>query len=197
MTFATPLEWPQGWERSKPIGRMGSAHQFKSTLGRTIDRLYRELQMMRASGVVVSSHLQLTMRGMPRADAARMKLADPGVAIYFMRKDRRYVMARDVYDNVLDNLHSLTLAIEGFRQMERHGGGTMMERAFEGFQALPDQSNWRVILGFKRDDVVSFADVERNYREGAKLCHADVGGGHEAMVKLNMARDQARRELQA
>jgi len=195
VTFQTPLKWPQGWERSAPIGRMGSASQFKASLDKTADRLYHELGLFRARDVVISSDLPLNMRGQPYSNQARMKRGDPGVALYFTRNTRQYVMARDVYDNVQDNLHSLLLAIEGLRQMERHGGGTMLERAFEGFQALPDQSNWRVVLGFTRDDTVTLADAERHYREGAKLCHADSGGSHEAMVKLNVAIAQARQEL--
>ncbi|MGB1215516.1 MAG: hypothetical protein ACPG4X_19255, partial [Pikeienuella sp.] len=62
---------------------------------------------------------------------------DPGIAVYFTWKKRPYVMARDLFDRAEDNLRSLALAIEGMRQMQRHGGSHMMEKAFSGFAALP------------------------------------------------------------
>jgi hypothetical protein len=46
----------------------------------------------------------------------------------FALKDRRLAMARDRFNTVAGNLRSLTLAIEAMRQLERHGGSTMMER---------------------------------------------------------------------
>jgi hypothetical protein len=46
-------------------------------------------------------------------------------------------MACDRFDNAAANMRSLGLAIEAMRQLERHGGGAMMEKAFSGFVALP------------------------------------------------------------
>ena len=57
-------------------------------------------------------------------------------------------MARDAYKTVAGNMRSLTLAIEAMRQLERHGGSTMMERAFQGFAAIapPDwKKPWREV----------------------------------------------------
>ena len=170
---------------------------FAGNFGRSRDLLMSQFRLMGvpAHTVVISSWLPLRRDGLPYAEQARRVLEDPGVAVYFMLRKRQMVMARDVYDTPFDNLHSLKIAIEHLRGLERHGGATMMERAFEGFAALPDQSGWRTVLGFKRDDIVSLADAEAAYRTGAKLCHADSGGSHEAMVKLNAAITQARGEL--
>lgn len=192
MTFSNPLKWPDGWKRGQSFKGNST---FKSTYDRTMRRFYREMELLGASSVVVSSNIALRLDGQPRGDIARMRIADPGVAIYFMLKGKQMVMARDAYDTVMDNFHSLVLAIEALRAMERHGGAAMMERAFDGFAALPDQSAWRTILGFKRDDQVTLAQAEANYRQGAKLLHADAGGDHEAMIKLNAAIEQARKEL--
>jgi hypothetical protein len=38
--------------------------------------------------------------------------------------------------SVAENMRSLALAIEGMRQVERHGGGFMLERAFTCFLAI-------------------------------------------------------------
>ena len=196
MTQAYPLQWPEGWQRATWASRKRGG-RFITTYTKTMSRLQREVRLLGATGLVVSSNLPLRSDGMPRADVARYKIEDPGVAVYFMRDKKQLVMASDVFESVYDNLHRITLALEHMRGLERHGGGTMLERAFEGFQALPDQSNWRALLGFKREDVVTLADAEARYREGAKRCHADTGGGHEAMVKLNVAIAQARQELRA
>lgn len=193
MTVSHPLKWPEGWARY--TGWRTAAHQFKSPFGRSLDRLYDHLTALKAKDVVISSNLELTMRGQPRADKARMKLADPGVAVYFTRGGKQLVMARDKFDSAGDNMHSLMLALEGLRQLERHGGGTLLERAFDGFMALPEQSNWRSVLGFTAGETITLAQAELRYREGAKKCHADAGGGHEAMIKLNAAIGHARKEL--
>lgn len=194
MTSSYPLKWPEGWKRGqeKPPG---SASRFMTTYDKTLRRLLAVLRRLGAASYVISSNLPLRQDGLPRADVARYRIDDPGVAVYFTRDGKQMVLARDAYDSVYDNLHSLTLALEHLALLERHGGAAMMERAFDGFMALPDQSNWRTILGFKRNDVVTLSDAEARYREGAKRCHADAGGDHEAMIKLNVAIQQAREEL--
>lgn len=197
MTEAYPLAWPDGWART-PTHQRKRISKFGSNFARSRDLLLHEFRLMGvpSHSVVISSWLPLRRDGLPYADQARRPLEDPGVAVYFTLRGRQMVMARDVYGTPFDNLHSLKIAIEHLRGLERHGGATMMERAFEGFAALPDQPGWRVVLGFKRGDVVSVADAEKRYRDGAKLCHADVAGGnHDAMVKLNAAITQARSEL--
>lgn len=196
MTEAYPLSWPEGWARTPPRQRK-RGKMFAGNFGRSRDMLLQQFRLMgvQAHTVVISSWLPLRRDGLPYAEQARRPLEDPGVAVYFTLRGRQMVMARDAYDTPFDNLHSLKIAIEHLRGLERHGGATMMERAFEGFQALPDQSSWRAVLGFKRDDIVTLADAERRYRDGAKLLHADAGGSHDAMVKLNAAIAQARTEL--
>ncbi len=198
MTEAYPLQWPEGWERT-PSRRRRRGKMFAGNFGRSRDLLLTQFRLMDVPShtVVISSWLPLRRDGLPYAEQARRVLEDPGVAVYFTLRGRQMVMARDAYDTPFDNLHSLKIAIEHLRGLERHGGATMMERAFEGFQALPDQSGWRVVLGFKRDDVVTLDDAERRYCEGAKILHADAGGSHDAMVKLNAAIAHARREIGA
>lgn len=196
MTEAYPLAWPEGWSRT-PQRQRKRGKMFAGNFGRSRDMLLAQFRLMGvpAHTVVISSWLPLRRDGLPYAEQARRPIEDPGVAVYFTLRGRQMVMARDVYDTPFDNLHSLKIAIEHLRGLERHGGATMMERAFEGFAALPDQSHWRVLLGFKRDDAVTLAEAEARYREGAKMLHADTGGSHDAMVKLNQAIAQARLEM--
>lgn len=192
MTQAYPLQWPEGWPRTPPHRRVNT-NRFRTTFTKARADLFAELDRLGASGAVVSSWLPLRNDGLPRADAARMKISDPGVAVYFMLRKRPMVLARDAFDAVHDNLRSIGLSIEGLRQMERHGGAHMMERAFEGFTALPPPTGWRDILG----NPSTREGAEAAYRRLAKEAHPDAqGGSHDKMAQLNDAITTARRELQ-
>ena len=194
MTQAYPLQWPDGWARTS-AGMRSSYSRFKTTFIKARSDLFGELDRLGASNAVVSSWLPLTNAGLPRADAARSKVADPGVAVYFTYRGRQMVMARDAYDTVHDNLRSIGLAIEHLRGLDRHGGATMMERAFEGFAALPApdaKPDWKMTLG----NQPTLAAAEAKYRELAKLRHPDAPGGSDnKMAELNAAISDARREL--
>lgn len=203
MTAAYPLEWPKGWPRTT-VPQHCSV--YRQTFDRILERFYREMELARASSVVISSWLSLRLDGKPRTDSARMKLPDPGVAVYFMRKKHQFVIANDRFDTVAANLWSITLAIEGLRQLERHGGQHLMERAFSGFQALPPPPDsaptsrpWREVLGLGGLDcnipAVALAGAEAAYRTLAKKAHPDAGGSEHAMFDLNRAIAEARKEF--
>lgn len=195
---AFPLYWPEGWPRHR--GARDSDSRFAGRayglgMGRARDQLLSELNLLGAKNVVVSSNVALRLDGLPYADQRR--LDDPGVAVYFTLKDRPLVMANDRFISVAGNFRSLALAISAMRQLERHGGGTMMERAFSGFAAItpPDwKKPWREVFGVKPEWK---GDVTTLYREKAKLRHPDTGGSDTLMAELNVAYDEARREMAA
>ncbi len=190
MTQAYPLQWPDGWPRT-PAGLRKSGNQFVSTFPMARAHLLDELARLGAKNVVISSWLALRQDGSPRADAARMRLEDPGVAVYFTLRGRQMVMARDAFASAHANLRSIGLAVAHLRGMERHGGGTMMDRAFEGFVALPAPKSWREVL----NNPANLAEAERFYRTRAAEVHPDrPDGSHSAMAELNVAIDAARRE---
>src|SRR5690606_15253619 len=82
--------------------------------------------------------------------------------------------------------------IEALRGIARWGMGDMMERAFQGFEALPDPEQWWHTLGYLSPaDVVSAEDIETRYRKLAAQRHPDRGGSDEVMAKLNRARERA------
>lgn len=195
MTQAYPLQWPEGWART-PSHQRSENRRFSTTFIKARSQLFAELDRLGASNAVVSSWLPLRNDGLPRADAARSRLPDPGVAVYFTYRGKQMVMARDVYNSVHDNLRSIGLAIEHLRGLDRHGGATMMERAFEGFAALPPpgaKGDWRMALG---SSVATLAEAEARYRELAKLRHPDApGGSHDKMSELNAAILAARNQL--
>jgi len=206
---AYPLQWPDGWPRT--AGARDRGWHFREGGGQGITRrlvtfesarqkLAAELDRLGADNVILSTNIPLRLDGAPRArGSAATSVDDTGVAIYFTLHGRKMVMACDRYDGPAANCRSLGLAIEALRQLERHGGGAMMERAFAGFAALPPplkpRRPWREVLGFAPADHADVDWIEVRFRTLAKECHPDAGGSHEAMAELSAARAEAIREL--
>lgn len=193
MTASFPLQWPDGWPRT-PATRRDRGDQFKRpgssglrdktyTFTQARDLLLDELRRLGTSRPVISTNHPTGSHGLP-LDLGR-RTSDEGVAIYFTLNGRPMAMACDRFDNAAANMRSLGLAIEAMRQLERHGGGVMVERAFTGFVALPSNSPWNV-LGLKPG--ASRDEIETAYREQAKTAHPDAGGSHDQMARLNAAR---------
>lgn len=193
MIDTEPLQWPKGWPRKN-----GSAGMFRGVTYdamREFKQLAEELRKLGARDVVIT----------------KGRNGDPGVAIYFrlVSAPAQLSMAQDRFSREGDNARSLRLAIEGLRQLERHGGGHMMERAFSGFAALPPPASgpvarqWFEVLGVpdpaKLVGVLTNAQqldvAEAAYRKKVKDAHPDRGGSQEAIAELNAAIAQARGEL--
>ncbi len=200
---AFPLAWPQGWPRT-PENARESGYQFTETdfgsgarvpvsLESAYSLLREELMRLKAANIVVSWNYRHDQYGFPIETEFAPK--DQGVAVYFTLNGRAMVMACDRYQRAAANLRSLGLALEAMRQLARHGGGVMMERAFAGFVALPRPPSCWDVLGV--EEGASRADIERAFRDRAKKTHPDAGGSDNAMAELNAARDQALKEIAA
>jgi hypothetical protein len=194
---AYPLQWPEGWPRTAPYARESDRRfhdkHYRFNVGRTRDQLMNELRLLGATDIVVSSNVPTRPDGLLYSDPRR--LDDPGIAVYFTYKKKKYVMARDRFVSVAGNLRSLGLAVEGMRQVQRHGGDLMLERAFTGFLAIapPDwKKPWREVFGIKPDWT---GDITELYRAKARMRHPDAGGSDTLMAELNVAYEEARREL--
>jgi hypothetical protein len=194
---AYPLQWPEGWPRT-PEHKRESDQRFDSriyglTVARAFQQLTTELERLGATNIVISSNIPVRRDGIPYSE--RAKSPDPGVAAYFVLKKRPMVMPVDRFVSVAGNMRSLSLAIQAMRQLERHGGGTMMERAFTGFAAIapPDWKRpWREVFGVKPD---WHGDIRALFKEKAKHRHPDAGGNDDLMAELNVAFAEAKREL--
>lgn len=194
MTQAYPLAWPEGWPCTPETKRLTNS-RFSTTFDKARRMLLNELRMLGARDVVVSSWLPLRNDGQPRADIARRRLESPAVAVYFTLRGRPMVMARDSYWNVHDNLHSIGHAINHLRGLERHGGAAMLERAFEGFAALPPPKHFGEILDLTPGAIVTEEVIEQAYRRRAKKLHPDVGGSAAAFAELAKAHEDALRAI--
>ena len=177
------LQWPAGWPRT-PKSRKETGARF-TRFGQPVpfqyayNALMRELRSLGASKIVVSVERYSN---------------DEGVAVYFRLKNTPMVMATDRFNTKEANIRSLTLAIEAMRQLERHGGSALADRAMAGFTALPpprsspSRSCWEV-LGI--EPAAGPAEIERAFRAQALKHHPDRGGSDSAMAQLNAARSEA------
>jgi hypothetical protein len=186
---AYPLHWPDGWKRTRNPERS----RFKTGFGDARQYLFDELSRMGARGIVLSTNVALRNDGMPRANTAPAG-GDHGVAVYFERRGKRMVFACDKFDRVYDNMYSIAKTVDALRGIERWGASDMMERAFSGFKQLAAENageSWWSLLGVEAG--ASLEEIEAGYRRELKKAHPDTpGGSHEAMQRLNLARDQAR-----
>lgn len=198
---AFPLHWPQGWPRTSWRKRINGKSRWSSggkpwTFDAARKDLALELDRLGARDIVLSTNYELRLDGAPRAGAKTPD--DVGIAVYFTYKDRQVAMARDAFDRAEENIRSLTLALRAMRAIEEHGGSSMMDRAFAGFDALPapgSKRSWRDVLGFHDIQLPSKATVNAAWRDKARAAHPDAGGTQEAMAELNRARDEALKEI--
>ncbi|WP_287011336.1 J domain-containing protein [Brevundimonas sp.] len=172
----------RSWKSKRPL-----------TFAEARDSVLAAARKIGAKGIVLSSNFTLGASGLPRGD--RRRPDDQGVAVYFELGGRQLVMARDAYQRAEENMRSIGLALEAMAQLERHGGGVMLDKAFAGFTALPAPKRWWEVLGLTPDATAE--QVAAAFRRMAAQSHPDQGGSHAAMAELNAARDAALRECKS
>jgi hypothetical protein len=203
-----PLAWPNTWPRtasrrqamfSKKVHRAGApyARSENLTVGDGLARLERELRLLGARTPVISSNLRRNLDGSLTANQAKM-LADPGIAVYFRLHDTPIVLACDKWNSAADNMAAIAGHIEAIRAQGRYGVGTI-DQAFRGYAALPpvggtQGGDWRAELEVATvaPAALTLTYCEAQYTKLLKLRHPDRGGSHDAIVRLNLARDAAR-----
>lgn len=89
---AYPLQWPDGWVRTRPEHRRKN-NNWKKTFGVYRDDLIGEVERLKSTSLVLSTNVPLNLRGMPREG---FNPPDPGVAVYFERSQREDRSWRDV-----------------------------------------------------------------------------------------------------
>jgi hypothetical protein len=205
---AYPLQWPAGWRRTEsfrrerakfskgksswePNGTGGTnwvSGKKELTVADGVARVLGELGRMNVSrdDVVISTNVPTRLDGLPRGDARVPQ--DPGVAVYWRKKNETRCMAIDRYDRVQDNLAAIAATLEAMRAIERHGGASILDRAFQGFTALPSPEAWWHVLGLSGPNVSREAIEDAHSRLIMKH-HPDRGGDTERASAINRARD--------
>lgn len=213
-----PLSWPDGWKRTQSASRKranfnrkemqystNSAGQQSSwqrskglSVADAVQRLLGELERMGVKdwNVIISTNVPLRLDGLPRSDK---EPTDPGAAVYWKPNDKALMrcMAIDRYDRVADNLAAIAATLDAMRAIERHGGATILDRAFLGFAALPEKASspWREVFGISTTAAATWPMVEERFRSLAQVHHPDKGGDRDEFEKIVQARDAARIEL--
>lgn len=194
MIEAYPLQWPQGFKRFLYPSRS----RFKvPSFAIARDGLLRELDLLRATNVVLSTNIPLRKDGLPYANHAQPK--DRGVAVYFKLRGAPRSLACDQWDRIEDNVHALQLTVNAMRGLDRWGASDMLERAFTGFAALPapeTKKSWREILGIV-NVWPSPEEVRAARNRLSKIYHPDMGSLPDSskMSEVNQAFEEAQRYL--
>ena len=184
---AFPLSWPINVPRSR-VPRTSAFG--KRSIGDARDALLRELKLLTASRIVISSNLRLRQDGLPVS--AQSQPQDVGVAVYFRLGEQSICLPCDAWSKVEHNLWAIAKDIEAQRGRMRWVVGSV-KQAFAGYAALPEraeaESCW-VVLGIAPGSSAAVITAAR--REKAKTAHPDVeGGSNEKMQRLNRACEEA------
>lgn len=204
---AFPLSWPAGWKRTPANDRRnpkfhrtemrsyasGGGYRAKKeiTVYDAVGRVRSELEKFGVleHTIIISTNIETRNDGTPRSDRRAIN-GDPGVAVYWADPDSgaQQCMAIDLYDTVAGNLAAVAASIEALRAIERHGGATILKRAFEGFKALSSATTAALSTeqaadvlsrrtGRAAPAILTDRDVARRaYREAASSAHPDAGG---------------------
>lgn len=215
-----PLQWPDGWKRTKQGLRERSRFGFRGqvSFAQARNELLVELERLGAANVVITTDLPTRNDGLPYASG---RADDPGVAVWFVMRDgsrwHERVFACDKWRTHAENMTAIARSIEAMRGLDRWGAGDVVARAFAGFAALPagdsdtpaalKKQPWREVLGraangaplipwpedLARDELL--AVVKSRYRKLIQLAHPDAGGSHDRAAELNAAMAEAEAEL--
>lgn len=217
-----PLQWPEGWKRTRPDYRTRSKFGFKQSgdipFGHARNELLAELDRLGAANVVITSDLPTRLDGLPYANG---RSDDPGVAVWFvLARNQRWeerVFACDKWRSHAENMWAIAKSIEAMRGLDRWGTGDVVQRAFAGFAALPaggetsdgqPQQPATVVRTWQEVFEVTpligivappdlLAIVKARHRDKIKQHHPDLGGDAQIAVELNAALAEAERELGA
>lgn len=183
-----PLCWPTGWRRTPASDRKPGVFKtgkalitFYAAEKRVQEEIWRLCQC-HSDHIIMSSNMLRTRQP-----------DDPGIAVYFTMGGKPRVLAVDVYTLVEQNLAAIAATIEAMRAIDRHGGATILERAFTGFTALSAPKSFREVLNLPAGATLELA--EKHYKALAMKHHPDKGGDAGQFAEASTAIAEARKEL--
>lgn len=203
-----PLDWPPGQPRTPKTARQSSRFNAVSPVVAATD-IQRRLKLMKCSDVVITTNLPYSSKkGTPYADGR--KAEDPGVAVWWRRRNVTMVIACDCWQRTGENLRAVASTLEALAGVERWGASQVVERAFAGFAALPAAielpaaKTWRDVLFPDGVPAPSptftgasdlYTDAKIAYRLAMQTAHPDKGGNTDAAAELTRAWAECQAEL--
>jgi len=181
---ASPLCWPQGWQRSVYEVSSRFGHYTKPiSIAKAVNTVLDELRKMGIDkeDVIISTDLQLRNDGRPRSNQRQPD--DKGASVWWKDGEKQQVIALDKYDTIADNIYAIGKTIEAMRGIERWGSGEILERTFTGFQALTDQSGgaWWAVLGV--DEFADNKEIIAAYKYLRSKYHPDKPDGDRELFE--------------
>lgn len=189
-----PLHYPIGWSRTKFRQRSQFDPKGTRTFAQARDELLRQLKLLGATKIILSTNIPLRQDGLPYAKFRQPD--DPGVAVYFHLNQKPRALACDAWDKVIDNIWAIAKDIDAQRGRLRWQVITV-EQMFPVY-ALPDAERskpWWEVLGVSQD--AAWEEVKAAYRKLAKEFHPDIGGDRQRWDTVQQAYEQAEQALTA
>ena len=177
MITAYPLQWPAGWPRSK---FKQDSRLAKYSFAQARDDCLDELQRLGATDVVMSSNLTLRQDGLPYSGQRQPE--DAGIVVYFKLRGEDQCIPCDKWSSIEQNLRAITKTIDALRGIERWGAKEMVNAAFRGFKALPENAivtpymkrAWYEVLEVSQTAGPEI--IKAAYRQKMLKAHPDHGG---------------------
>lgn len=192
MIDAYPLQWPAAWPRTKRPQRA----RFDTSQGAAQSGIERELYLLGASNVVISTNVELRRDGRPYVKQMRLD-EDCGVAVYFTLNGEQQCIPCDKWDRLADNMQAIRKTIEALRGLDRWGAKEMVNAAFRGFKALPESAivtpyqkrAWYEVLEVSQS--ASPEVIKAAYRQKMLKAHPDHGGSDAEFQEVQDALKEA------
>lgn len=197
-----PIErWPDGWNRDRPPWRPSP---FDSPWTKTLQLLERELDHLHARQITIQVDLtrdDFRLDGNLRT-AARIRY--PGVILGFDTKEFGGLsypcnaFAGNAGTGWKENVRAIALGLEALRRVERYGIANRGQQ-YAGFRELgsgmaissmtPERA-WELLCEAADVEHATYdvVDVERLFREAAKIHHPDAGGDPDYFKLITEAR---------
>lgn len=191
MIEAYPLQWPSHWPRTE----RPQPSQFKVSQEQAQQGIRRELALLGAKGVVLSTNIELRRDGLPYA--SRRAPEDQAVAVYFTLNGDQQCIPCDKWKTIAENMRAIEKTVEALRGLERWGAKEMVNAAFRGFKALPESTivtpyqarHWHEVLEVA--PTASQEVIKAAYRQQLLKHHPDQGGDVSKFNEVQKAYKEA------
>lgn len=169
----TPLDWPEGWDRTPAHKRQRARHVWGFVTTRS--------SYLHALGELGVHWAQLSLSG---------TLDEPGVACYWDILGRRHAVAFDCFTQPDANIDAVTRCLEHLSALRQLGGERLLRSTLEGLQVKDLVPAWCRFYGF--EEIPERSLLEKAHRGAVRKAHPDRGGTTERMREINDNMAEAR-----